>query len=137
MTGRPSLYKEEYCELLIEHMTKGLSFESFAAITNTCVDTIYEWAKVHPQFSEAKRMAKPKCQLFWEQIGIDGLYNTKVVQKMGKSSTTTTKALNASVWIFNMKNRFDWTDKHELDLGEETQKAFNLAYKLDKDKPPT
>ncbi|MEE8234088.1 MAG: hypothetical protein V3R41_05360, partial [Gammaproteobacteria bacterium] len=117
--------KEEYCQMLIEHMSKGLSFESFAAITDTCRDTIYEWVKVHKEFSDAKRGAFAKSQLFWEEIGIEGLFN-------GKNK----KSLNSAVWIFNMKNRFNWTDKQELDLGEETQKMFQLAYKLDKDKPP-
>ena len=28
--GRPTDYKKEYCELLIEHMAAGFSFESFA-----------------------------------------------------------------------------------------------------------
>ena len=27
--GRPTKYKPEYCEMLIEHMSEGLSFESF------------------------------------------------------------------------------------------------------------
>ena len=106
--GRPSKYDPEYCMDLIDHMTKGLSFEAFAGLIGCCKDTLYEWVKVYPEFSDAKKIATQKSQLFWESIGIEGLWNIQGTKfKSGKS-------LNASVWIFNMKNRFNWSDKQEI-----------------------
>lgn len=99
--GQPTLYKPEYCEELISHMEKGLSFESFGAIANCCADTLYEWVKVHPEFSDARKTAIMKCRIFWEKIGMNGM--------AGKI-----KNFQAAIWIFNMKNRFHWSDRQEI-----------------------
>ena len=100
--GRPTKYKKEYCELLIKHMSQGLSFESFAAFVNVNPDTIYEWLKKNKEFKEAYVFAKIKCLFFWEKLGIAGA--------AGK-----VKCFNNATWIFNMKNRFLWRDRAELD----------------------
>ena len=47
--GRPSKYDSKYCDMLIEHMSEGLSFESFAGLIGTCKETIYEWTRKHPE----------------------------------------------------------------------------------------
>jgi hypothetical protein len=101
--GRPSKYKKEYCESLVDHMAKGFSFASFAGLVGVCEDTLFEWADAHSEFDEAKSRAFAKCQLFWEQMGSDGAWNFS-----GEGS----KNLNTTYWIFNMKNRFKWRDKH-------------------------
>ena len=116
--GRPTKYKPEYCEMLIEHMSGGLSFESFAGVINVNQDTLHEWVKVWPEFSEAKKLAFAKCQLWWEKVGISGLWSTK------------DSSFNTGVYCFNMKNRFKWTDKVEVSGGDETTKPISLAYKL-------
>jgi hypothetical protein len=118
-SGRPTTYKDRFCDLLIDHMTKGYSFESFAAITDTCKDTLYEWVKVHPEFSDAKKRATDKSRLFWEKVGIENIVNIETMEKDESGSfTAVKKSLNSAAWIFNMKNRFkdDWKDKHETEL---------------------
>lgn len=108
--GRPSKYKSQFCAGLIEHMSKGLSFESFAAVIDVSRDTLYEWDKSHADFSDAKREAYAKNLLFWENHGIEGLYSTtEYDQRTGKP--TSSKSMNATVWIFNMKNRHKWRDR--------------------------
>lgn len=107
--GHPPQYKPEYCQMLIDHMSEGLSFESFAAKIDKCKQTIYVWTKKHSDFAEAKEIAFAKCQLFWESQGIDGLYSTTEMDEDGKPVKS--KSINATVWIFNMKNRFKWRDK--------------------------
>lgn len=107
--GRPSKYKPEYCSMLVEHMKTGLSFESFAAVIAVNQDTLHEWAKVHSAFSEAKKDAYALNLLFWEQHGIDGLYNKSTFDR--ESGISETRSLNSTVWIFNMKNRHKWRDK--------------------------
>lgn len=118
--GRPTKYKEEYCEQLIEHMSEGLSFESFGAVIDVNSDTLHEWVKVHPVFSDAKKMAFTKCRLFWEKIGIEGIWNVE-----GKS-------LNTGNYCFQMKNRFKWTDKVEVTTENVT--PIELAYLKKADK---
>lgn len=141
--GRPSKYKLEYCEMLIEHMSKGLSFESFAGLVSVSRESLYEWQKVHPEFSDTVKEAKEKCRLFWEQQGIEGLYSTTEYDEKGKPSSS--KSINASVWIFNMKNRFrdQWHDKQQIehsghiaDLPDEKldEKLKELNAKFEKEK---
>jgi len=95
--GRPTKYNPDYCNLLIEHLTNGFSYQSFAAICAVDIDTLYQWEKDHPDFSEAKRRAMPYARLFWEKEGMKGM--------QGK-----TRAFNSTVWVFTMKNRFKWHD---------------------------
>jgi len=118
--GRPSKYKPEFCELLIEHMSKGLSFESFSAIAEVNQDTLHEWVKVHEEFSESKKMAFANCQLFWEKLGVENILNVSESSGRGDDAYHKSSTLNASIWIFNMKNRFKWRDKQP---GEEDKKV--------------
>lgn len=117
--GRPTNYKPEYCEKLVEHMSKGLSYETFAGTIDTHKQTLYDWEKANPEFMDAKKRAFEKCRIFWEQIAIDHLVEHDKGSK-----------LNSSVWIFNMKNRFRWTDRQEIEAGEETKNLIKLAYNL-------
>lgn len=70
--GRPSLYKPEYCEQLIEHMRGGNSFWTFAAKTGTHFDTLSEWTRKHPDFSEAKKIGMALLLEFDENLGKAG-----------------------------------------------------------------
>ena len=107
--GRPSLYKPEYDALLIDHMASGLSYDCFGAIVDVHTDTLYEWEKVHPSFSEAKRKAFIRNRLFWEKLGTQYITHTD-------SKFESTPKLNSTVYIFNMKNRFpkEWRDRTEV-----------------------
>jgi transposase len=91
--GRPSKYRPEYCDLLIAHMAKGFSFESFAADVNTSFETLYNWCKIYPEFLEAKAQGRSKGIKFWEGLGIAGA--------AGK-----VKNFQPAVWIYSMKCRF-------------------------------
>jgi hypothetical protein len=99
--GRPTKFKEEYCEQLIDHMNSGLSFESFGGVIEVAVSTLYKWAEDHKIFSEAKAIGFQKSRFFWEKIGIQQAQD-------GQG--------NATAFVFNMKNRFpaEWRDKQEV-----------------------
>lgn len=113
--GAPTLYDPQYCEDLIDHMIKGLSFESFAATIWVHRDTLYEWVKVHPEFSDAKKIGMEQARLWWEKKGQEGLFSQSEYDK--DAGTGSSKSMNAAVWIFNMKNRFpqDWKEKQEVE----------------------
>lgn len=122
VTGRPSDYRAEYCDLLIKHMSEGLSFESFGAIANCCKDTLYGWAAQFPEFLDAKRTGLEKSRIFWEKMGIHGTTgNLKTVSKeITKPNGDIEKRyktayFNAQSWNMNMKNRFGWKDRVEVD----------------------
>jgi hypothetical protein len=106
--GRPTTYKPEYCELLIEHMGKGYSFESFAGTIDTHRGTLYRWEAAHPEFRDAKKAGLDKSLLFWERLGVHGA--------SGK-----VKGFNPSAWIFNLKNKHLWRDKTPDEIKEEAK----------------
>ena len=94
--------------MLIDHMGNGFSYESFAGSIGVSKQTIYDWEKSNSEFLDAKEVGIEKSRIFWEKLGIDHIVNESESSKeLGSSS----KSLNASVWIFNMKNRFQWRDK--------------------------
>lgn len=117
--GRPTKYEERFCDLLIEHMDKGLSFEAFAGYLGVSKDTLFEWVKVHPEFSDSKKIGTEKARLWWESKATDYLLNCEKTTRDSDGNVETVKtSLNSTVWIFNMKNRFrdEWKDKSEQEV---------------------
>jgi len=114
----PSGYAAEHCDDLIEHMSAGLSFASFAGKLRVARQTLYNWEKAHPEFKEAHEIGLAACLLFWEQTGIEGLWN---VTEYDGGKPSYSKTLNATVWIFNMKNRFQWRDRTPDEVKEEAK----------------
>ena len=120
--GRPSKYKPEYCEMLIKHMKNGGSFTTFAAIVEVNADTLHEWVKVHEDFSETKKVAVRLAEKWWEDASKAGMMGqvTRVKERQYDENGNVTKEIrepahfNATVWVFTMKNRFNWRDKREL-----------------------
>ena len=101
--GRPTKYKPEFCERVIECGKDGMSKAEMAAELDVAYSTFDLWQEVHPEFSEAVKDAVARSQAWWEKLGRTGA--------MGED-------INATVWIFNMKNRFraDWADRSQTEL---------------------
>lgn len=89
--GRPSEYRPEYCEKLIEFLREGRAFEQFASQCDVSINTTYEWAKKHPEFREAKKRAEALSLNWWLEQGRLSLNKT---------------VFRDTPWIFNMKCRF-------------------------------
>ena len=99
--GRPTKYKPEMCSRLTEMMGQGKSKAYVATQLGVHIDTLYEWGKVHPEFSEALKLGEQASVSHWEELGHKGV-------------TGQIEGFNASAWIFNMKNRAHWRDKTEV-----------------------
>lgn len=119
--GAPTTYKSEYCEKLIEHMSNGYSYESFAGVISSSRAVLYKWEKAHPEFVDAKKKAIDKCLLFWEKIGIENLFGVKG------------SYFNVGIWVFNMKNRFGWSDSKNILISNDSEKVnkLKLAYAIE------
>lgn len=81
-------------------MAGGLSIESFAGVINCSIDSLYEWVKVHHEFSEAKKRGVAQSLLYFEKIG----------RAMADPRVDTSKS-NSTAWIYQMKcrfNKFGW-----------------------------
>lgn len=98
--GRPTKYKKEFCEQLISHMGEGLSFKSFGAVIGVCEETLHDWCRDKPEFSESKRIGRDKQLLCYERLGLDGMH-------AGKD-------FNATTFIWMTKNMLHWKDRQEV-----------------------
>lgn len=98
-SGRLTKWKDEFCEMLVKHMTKGNSFVTFGAIIDVTEETLHKWKREKPTFSESYKKGRLRSQLYWENLG-----KGQVIGKFKGPSAT---------WTFNMKNRFGWTDRRE------------------------
>ena len=106
--GRPSKYKKNFCNLLLNHMAKGLSFTSFAGAMRVAVSQLYVWLKKHPEFQDAYKIARPLCSYYWERVyNLAALGHTKVEIDGREVSIKP----NAALLIFGMKNRCGWSDR--------------------------
>lgn len=118
-----SRYRPEYCDMLVEHMGNGLSFNAFAGVIKVSQGTLYKWSKKHPEFAEARTRGDAAALLYWEQCGKSGM--------LGEI-----KNFNPSVYIFSMKNKFDWTDRPEvknLIEGDDSAKDHELLQECPRD----
>lgn len=68
-------------------------------------DTLHEWAKVHPEFSDAIKMVKQHQEAAMQVIGLQGI-------------TGKTKGFAQGAWAFWMKARFNWDEAGQLDYDE-------------------
>lgn len=101
--GRPTNYKPEFAEMLIEHMAKGAPFDTFAAEVFCSLDTLYEWCKHYQEFAEAKKLGEKLSHEWWDRQGRKGL---------NKGPAT----FHGQVWNITMKNRFGYRDRQEVQL---------------------
>lgn len=108
--GRPygsTKYNDEFCDVVIQEMSNGASIEEVAATLGITKDTFYQWVKRYKDFSDAKKIGEEKSKAWWMKQGRGGLW---------ADSQQETKKINAVLWYMNMKNRFGWSDKHQVDV---------------------
>lgn len=112
--GRPTAYRPEYCEQVIELGKQGKSLIQMCAHFDIARQTIDNWAAVNPDFLEALSRAKVHAQAFWEDEGFKGMTSDK---------------FNAAVWKKSMEARFreDYTERHEHDVRQNVVIAKDAA----------
>jgi len=118
-------YKPEYGDLLVKHLSKGLSFDTFGATVNVGRSTVYDWFDRYPEFKAAKVIAEQEGQSFFEKrlaIKISG-------QEVAGIES---KKIDTTCLIFALKTRFHKTygdrQKIEYSADDATKKAIKLAY---------
>lgn len=108
--GRPTDYKKEYCDVVIELMEEGASKAEVCLILKCDFQTFLNWQASHKEFFEAVKRGSDLSKGKWEQIGREAAFGN-------------CEGFNATSWIFNMKNRFKnedlfkekWSDRQEID----------------------
>lgn len=121
---RPTKYKPEYDEMIIEIMRDGASAVEFCAEIGINRDTIAEWCKNYDSFSVAFTRAKLLCQAWWERQGRSHLID--------ESNELGSKRFNERLWTRNVACRFrdDWTEKKTVTLETSTEKDKSLLEQL-------
>jgi hypothetical protein len=90
---QPYAYKPEYCDMLVKHMAKGFSYQSFAGEIDVCFKTLYNWEKDFPAWKAAKERGNPK--------------NLKIMEAFGlKAMSGGSKGISSAIYCFTMKNRY-------------------------------
>ena len=69
--GRPTLYRHERCDQIVEVMATGLSAEAAAARIGISARSLFYWQRQHPEFLQAIQEGRQKCLLFWEQRALE------------------------------------------------------------------
>ena len=97
--GRPTLYRVEYNDQVIEMGKQGYSIAMMASALDVDKASIYDWKDRYPDFSTSLSKAMAHAQAWWERAGIDGMQSNK--------------QFNALVWKVSMQARFreDYTER--------------------------
>ncbi|TNE58626.1 MAG: hypothetical protein EP341_03150 [Sphingomonadales bacterium] len=98
--GRPTKYKPEYCQLVIDMGREGKSWAQMASALDVDRATFYNWQEQHPEFFTAFNRAKAHAQAWWEDKAAEALNN---------------REFNAPVWKKSVEARFreDYTERRE------------------------
>lgn len=121
-TGRPTDYRVEHCDKVIELMKDGASKAEVCLELDCSFQTFLTWQSKHPEFLEAVKRGLHLSKGKWEQMG-------------RKAAFGQVEGFNATAWIFNMKNRFGkmddlgdrWSDKQEVEHSGEVV-TFNMDF---------
>tara|TARA_R100001086_G_scaffold180400_5_gene100191 strand:- start:14542 stop:14919 length:378 start_codon:yes stop_codon:yes gene_type:complete len=102
--GRPTKYKPEFCDKVIEMGREGASKAEMALELDIAMSTFDVWQNDREDFSEAVKRATALSQGWWEKNGRLATFGG-------------VDGFNATSYIFQMKNRFsdDWRDKRETE----------------------
>jgi hypothetical protein len=65
--GRPTLYRREMCDRLVEAMAEGLTAEAAAARIGISARSLFYWQQQHPEFLQAIQEGRQRSQLWWEE----------------------------------------------------------------------
>ena len=105
--GRPkktlSCLPKGWQEKVVEIGAAGGSDVEIRDYLNISEDLWDRFRLEEEEFSGTIKIARRKCQVWWERLGREACF-------MGGKDNP----FNATVWIFNMKNRFKWSDRSEV-----------------------
>lgn len=131
--GRPTKYKPEYCQDLIDFFNvepyRELSDQNgkeylmpgrFPTLAGWCGkklisrQTLHEWVSVHPEFSDAYKVAKELQEDLLIRGGIAGAYATAFA-------------------VFTAKNAIGWRDKpiEDEQAEERAKRNYTVTLKVD------
>ena len=124
--GRPTKFKDEYCEQATNYCLLGATDKQLADFFGVSEQTINTWKKEHPEFLESIKRGKDRADaevaqsLFHRATGYSH-DEDKIFNNNGEPLIVKTKKFyppDTVAGIFWLKNRRseEWRDKKEIDL---------------------
>ncbi len=109
----PTLYREDYCDDVVECLKDGHSLAAFAGKIDVAPKSIYDWMGKHPEFADAVKRAQAKSALWWERRLLDLAQNDQG---------------NAKAVIFGLKNRVSehWRDGNHRQMSGVTEQIHRI-----------
>lgn len=113
-TGRPTKYSADMPQRAIDLMSQGASLIEVAADLGVSRATLSKWQldDSKPAFVEAIKKGVELSEAWWMREGREALRDTK---------------FNHGLWYMNMKNRFRWRDRQEIEHSGELHVHFDAA----------
>lgn len=107
MAGRPSEYRPEFCELIIEQGKLGKSVTQMAVACGVSKRTLLNWTQEHEAFLHALEVAKAESLNWWESVAQSHMIEEKDAAR-----------LNAGIWSRSMAARFpdEYTERKQTEL---------------------
>lgn len=98
--GRPTKYKPQYCEEMLEMARTGRGPTAFAAQIGVARSSLYEWAKDNKAFSDALERSKQLVEEYLVEMGMENMFS---------------KDFNTKIWEMFLKCQHGWRDKDKTD----------------------
>lgn len=117
--GRPTKYSVALSKRLPDLFKNGESVAEVCMALDISKDTFYAWVKKHKRFSDAYNKGLQKSEAWWSRLGRAGAQGSVKIQP--------------ATWIFNMKNRFGWTDRIEQQHSGEVKGGLAIGVPMDED----
>lgn len=116
--GRPTKYREEFCEKVIELGKQGYSKAMIAASLDIARETLDQWIDLIPDFSDAMKIAITQSQFWWEKTAQENLGNNQ---------------FNSPLWSKSMPARFprDYSDRSKVELTGANGGAVEVITKIE------
>lgn len=116
-TGRPSKYKEEYKQKVVDFMKQGYSIAEICLELDISRTTFYNWCDENKEFLDTKKKGEDFSEGWWMKQGRENLKD---------------KDFNYTGWYMNMKNRFKWADNSKQDIttnGKDVNSQPTIVFK--------
>ena len=123
--GRPTKYKPEYCQAIIDYFDVPMFdaagkantppyLMNFAQSIGINTDTLYEWKAKHPEFSEAYSIAQEKQKQIVMSHALTGGYNASFAWRM-------------------MMNMFGWRERQDIDNKITLPPGLKVSFATERD----
>lgn len=105
-------YRKEIFQLLLKHVEKGFSLDSFEHASD---DSIRKYLKTYKEewSEEELQQAQRKGKSMWEDVG----FRQANGQCIGNSRS----------WYYNMANRYGWREKLDIEQEHKGQVSVNIV----------